>query len=300
MKKRIGLMALSPLLLAGCMQANNLAPYVPAMRYATQPELQNQSNGHAMLKRSGEEPQHPELKMVEGDLSVQPRFANDAQLDRPVGVSSDVQVMRSSQQIVQPYRSSLAVGDPGVSSSLWRESRAASDVFRDNRAWQPMDLLTIIVTERSIGIHDADTETRSESQVLAAIENFFGLEAQTKEWDNPPNLSSIVNATTTNEYRGEGNTRREAQLTARISAVVVEVLPSGLLRVEGEKILAVNNEEQVMVISGLARPRDINSNNEIDSSRVAQMRIDYYGKGMVGEAQYGGWLARVMRYIWPF
>jgi flagellar L-ring protein precursor FlgH len=261
-----------------------------------------------MIKRSGAMPhmaqaqqqQQPQLRMADGDVGVHPRFADDVQLGNSADISPDVQVMRSSQQMPQPYRGPLAVGDPGVSSSLWRESRSGNDVFRDNRAWQPMDLMTIVVTERSIGVHDADTETRSESQVLAAIQNFLGLEAQTKEWNNPPNLSSIVNATTTNEYRGEGNTRREAQLTARISAVVVEVLPSGLLRIEGEKILAVNNEEQVMVISGLARSRDINSNNEIESSKIGQMRIDYYGKGIVGEAQYGGWLGRLMRYVWPF
>ena len=85
-----------------------------------------------------------------------------------------------------------------------------------------------------------------------------------------------------------------------MSAVVAEVLPSGLLRIEGEKIISMNNEEQVMVVSGLVRPRDITSDNEVLSSKVAQMRIDYYGKGTVGEAQYGGWGARLLRLIWPF
>ena len=82
--------------------------------------------------------------------------------------------------------------------------------------------------------------------------------------------------------------------------MVVEVLPGGILRVEGEKIISVNQEEQVMVISGLIRPRDINSKNEIDSSKVANVRIDYYGRGIVGEAQKGGWLGRIVREVWPF
>lgn len=55
-----------------------------------------------------------------------------------------------------------------------------------------------------------------------------------------------------------------------------------------------------MVISGLVRQRDITSDNEVNSSKIAQMRIDYYGKGTVGEAQYGGWMARFMRLAWPF
>ena len=85
-----------------------------------------------------------------------------------------------------------------------------------------------------------------------------------------------------------------------MSAVVAEVLPSGLLRIEGEKIISVNNEEQVMVITGLVRPRDITSDNEVQSTKIAQVRVDYYGKGTVGEAQYGGWFARLLRIIWPF
>ena len=78
------------------------------------------------------------------------------------------------------------------------------------------------------------------------------------------------------------------------------MLPSGLLRIEGEKIISVNNEDQVMVISGLVRQRDINSNNEVASGSIAQMRIDYFGKGVVAETQIGGWLGRILRIIWPF
>ena len=55
-----------------------------------------------------------------------------------------------------------------------------------------------------------------------------------------------------------------------------------------------------MVISGLVRPRDVNSDNEVPSNKVANMRIDYYGRGTVGEAQYGGWLGRALRKVWPF
>ncbi len=112
--------------------------------------------------------------------------------------------------------------------------------------------------------------------------------------------STLVNTNVQNEFTGEGETTREGSLEARIAAIVVEVLPNGVLRVEGEKILAVNNEEQVMVISGLVRVRDLGSNNEVVSSKIANLRIDYFGKGVVGESQYAGWLGRVISSIWPF
>jgi flagellar L-ring protein precursor FlgH len=163
-----------------------------------------------------------------------------------------------------------------------------------------MDLLTIVINELSIGRHDADTEVKSKSEYFAAIENFLGLEEQTQQWNHPPDLSSLIKAQTKDDFKGEGQTNRQALLTARMSAVVAEVLPSGLLRIEGEKIISVNNEEQVMVISGLVRPRDISSDNEVQHAKIAQIRIDYYGKGTVGEAQYGGWLGRILRILWPF
>lgn len=60
-----------------------------------------------------------------------------------------------------------------MTASLWRENRVGNEMFRDFRAWQAMDLITIAVTERSMGRHDADTEIKSKSEVLAAIENFW-------------------------------------------------------------------------------------------------------------------------------
>jgi flagellar L-ring protein precursor FlgH len=215
-------------------------------------------------------------------------------------LGAGVRVSRSADQFQQPYRGPLEMGDPGVTASLWRESQAGNEPFRDFRAWQVMDLVTIMINENSLGFHDADTEVKSKSEYLAGIEHFFGLEKQTTNWSQPPDLTSLIQANTKNDFRGEGLTRRQAQLMGRISAVVAEVLPSGLLRIEGEKIIAVNNEEQVMVISGLVRQRDISSNNEVNASQIAQVRIDYYGKGTVGEAQYGGWLSRLLRILWPF
>jgi flagellar L-ring protein precursor FlgH len=82
--------------------------------------------------------------------------------------------------------------------------------------------------------------------------------------------------------------------------MIVEVLPGGVLRIEGERIISVNNEEQIMVISGLARTRDINSENQIDSTRLANMRVDYFGRGAVGSPQFGGWFSNLLRLLWPF
>lgn len=228
-------------------------------------------------------------------------FSGDAAapLARPAtdaGVAPDFYVERSPLANKREYTGPLSVGDPGVSASLWKESRGGNNLYYDYRAWQPMDLITIVVTEDSEGTKEADTEVKSKTSVELAIEKLLSFETNFTDLDP----ASLIKADSKNDFKGEGETTRKDSLKARISAMVAEVLPSGILRIEGEKIISVNNEEQVMIISGLVRPRDINSDNEVASTKVANMRIDYYGRGTVGEAQYGGWLSRALRKVWPF
>ena len=242
----------------------------------------------------GEEPREATER---ADLAVVPPGAHR----QDEGFTMKRSSMRNSREYVGP----LTLGNPGVTASLWQESRSNSDLFHDSRAWQPMDLITIIVSEQSEGANNANTEVKSKSTVEMAIENLMGAEQNIinegeKITSGVPDLSALVNASTQNDFKGEGKTNRKGSLKARISAMVAEVLPSGVLRIEGEKIVSVNSEQQIMVISGLVRPRDVTSENEVDSAKVAQLRIDYYGEGTVGEAQVGGWLGRILRKIWPF
>ena len=298
----------------GCAPTPPVDPYIPSMKYATTPRQgpgphslhwkggmvqEAAADGKAQLRCTDNKEEMPTIRPASQQGAV-PLASQTQMLGENPELGNDVRVIRSTEQLPMAYTGPLELGDPGVGASLWRESRVANEVYRDFRAWQPMDLLTIVINEISIGRHFGLTEVKGKSEYQAAIENFFGLEEQTQNWTNPPDLSSLIKAQTRNDFKGEGQTNRQAQLTARMSAVVAEVLPSGLLRIEGEKIISVNNEEQVMVITGLVRPRDISSDNEVQSTKIAQIRVDYYGKGTVGEAQYGGWFARLLRIIWPF
>jgi flagellar L-ring protein precursor FlgH len=207
------------------------------------------------------------------------------------------------QNLIRDYNGPLSLGEPGVGSSLWRESKSL-DLIRDVRAFQPMDLITIMVEETTEGKREADTDIKQESSLSASISSLFGID-DTIIKSNPQitnggdNLVDMAKADFNSEFKGEGETTRKGSLKGRISAMVVEVLPSGILRIEGEKIVAVNNEDEVMVISGLVRPEDVTSANEVRSSKVANMRIDYFGQGTVGDAQNGGWFGRIIRRFWP-
>ena len=201
-----------------------------------------------------------------------------------------------------PGSGSPYVNGPMTSNpSLWPDQGEGVFALRDQRAFQPMDIVTILISESQEGKKKAETNTKGEFTLKAAISKFFGLE--TKDWkSNNDSLdpTALVDATTDKEYKGKGETTRSGSLKGNISAVILEVLPNSLIRIEGSKIISVNTEEEIMVVSGLVRPRDIDALNRVESSRIANMRIDFYGRGVVGEQQGPGWGARLFQWVWPF
>jgi flagellar L-ring protein precursor FlgH len=201
------------------------------------------------------------------------------------------------------YRSPLDLGDPGATASLWRENRGIS-LMRDIRAFAPMDLISILIIEDTEARSQADTKLSKNSSFEAAITSLLGLDSKIEDSNNsttsPLSLDNAIGTETSSEFNGKGETNRRGRLRGTVSAMVAEVLPSGILRIEGEKIISTNGEEEVMTISGLVRPEDVNTMNEIDSRKIANMRIDYSGRGTVGRQQSPGWAIALLDAIWPF
>ncbi len=198
-------------------------------------------------------------------------------------------------------QSPYATGQMTANPSLWPDNEYASSLFRDFRAFQPMDVITIVIDEKTVGKKKAETDAKTEYSISAAIANFFGIETRSWESNNEAlDAENLINATTTSDFSGEGETKREGSLKGRMSAVIMEVLPNSVLRIEGTKIVSVDDEEEVMVLSGLIRQRDVDSANQIDSSRIANMRVDFYGRGIIGAQQTYGWGVKLFKLIWPF
>jgi len=86
-------------------------------------------------------------------------------------IGGNFQMHESTTPNSRDYNGPLSLGDPGVSASLWQESRGETSLYHDFRAWQPMDIITIVVTEKSSGNKKADTSTSTESSYLAGIKN---------------------------------------------------------------------------------------------------------------------------------
>ena len=135
---------------------------------------------------------------------------------------------------------------------------------------------------------------------FVSAEQFFGLPQSVAK--HQPNIdpTQLVKASSDRKWDGEGTTNRSGKLTARMSAVVKAVSPTGNLWVQGDKIVSVNQEDQHIVVQGWVRPEDIDSQNQVLSTRLADARIDYYGVGVVGAKQRQPWGFWLFDAVWPF
>ena len=102
------------------------------------------------------------------------------------------------------------------------------------------------------------------------------------------------------DFSGKGSTKRNAKLIATLSARVVKVYPNGNLYIVGKKIIKINDDVQILKIAGVVKPTDIGTDNTILSSKIADMYVEYNGKGYMADNQRPGWLARFLMKILPF
>jgi flagellar L-ring protein precursor FlgH len=164
----------------------------------------------------------------------------------------------------------------------------------DPRARQVNDLVTIRVIESINAAGTADSSLDKESDVHAAVPNLFGLESKYPDWLDPMN---IVNSTSSSDFKGGGTTKRSGALTAVVTARVVEVLPNGDLALEGVREIEINGDRQIIVLTGVVRPAAINRENVVSSAQVGQLRIRYFGRGLIKDNLQPGWLVRVFNKI---
>lgn len=184
--------------------------------------------------------------------------------------------------------------------SLWRNNVSANYPFSDATAKLPGDLLTVVISEDDSGSNAADTDTSSDAKVFGNLPEFFGLPQYIQSRNPDFNPDALLAAEAKREWEGSGATSRAGKMKARVTVEVKAVSPTGNLWVQGDKVIAINNEDQHVVLSGWVRPIDVNARNEVESHRLASARIDYYGMGPVGRQQKAGWGMVILDWVWPF
>ena len=111
--------------------------------------------------------------------------------------------------------------------------------------------------------------------------------------------STGLASSTANSFTGNSNASQKNNMTGTVTVVITKVYENGNLWVQGQKMLTVNQGEEYVRVSGLIRPEDISSKNEVLSSRIAQAQITYTGAGTLNEATQVGWFATALNYLNP-
>jgi flagellar L-ring protein precursor FlgH len=184
---------------------------------------------------------------------------------------------------------SFAVITGFLGSSVLADGGSRYSLYTDKKARRVEDVITVMVQESAKAMNDTQTETDEAQQ------SSMGINAGSGPLNFVPGMSVSGGAST--NYDGKGKTSRAGSVKATVSARVIRVLDNGNLLIEGHKEVEVNQEKEILKVSGIIRPDDISPDNTVYSSKLADARIHYSGKGDASQASKQGWLARFWHWI---
>lgn len=178
-------------------------------------------------------------------------------------------------------------------------------LFADSRARRVGDIVMVKVVENHKAKNKNDVTAERTSNTANTVDAFFGKSAAGVV---PPTALGMkvpvgqlgYGTTSTSTLSSTGETNREGTVTATIAARVTRVLPGNLLQIEGARETRVNSETQYMVVTGLIRSMDVAPDNSIESNRIADAHIAYYGQGILTDKEKPGWFTRLVDNAWPY
>jgi len=197
-----------------------------------------------------------------------------------------------------PYYAPVYPAAPPVNivktGSLFNASNLDS-LYADVKARRVGDIIEVILSENTSAKKKANNNTKKDNSF-----NLSPVAALGKSVTIGGNEISL-GLTQASEFKGSGTSDQSNSLTGSISVSVVQVLDNGNLIVRGEKWITLNNGDEFIRLNGIVRPQDISADNQIESIRVANARIQYSGTGSFADSQRMGWLARFFNGSWwPF
>jgi flagellar L-ring protein FlgH len=184
----------------------------------------------------------------------------------------------------------LVAGALNISAQTAPAKVEPVSLYSDIKAYRVGDVLSVIISESNAATKNSRTSTQKANTAstkgvatTGALQGLF------------PGSAGSLNLT--DQYNGQGSTTRNGQLTSRMTVKVIEVLPNRDLVIEGSKTMEINEDVEVVTLSGIVRPADITSLNTVASSQIGNAKFVYKGKGAVSQAQRPGILTRIINWI---
>jgi flagellar L-ring protein precursor FlgH len=180
-------------------------------------------------------------------------------------------------------------------NSLWQD--ASSDLFRDPRATQIGDVVTVKIAIKDRASLDNTSERSRNASSGLNFELGYDLKTVIKGKGDASLDGKVDSKTST---KGEGAISRSESIELLVAAVVTDVLPNGNLVISGTQEVRVNFEVRVLGVSGIVRPRDIATDNSVSYEKIAEARISYGGRGRITEVQQPGVGQQIIDILRPF
>ncbi|MBA4111883.1 MAG: flagellar biosynthesis protein FlgH [Verminephrobacter sp.] len=165
--------------------------------------------------------------------------------------------------------------------------------FEDRRARMVGDTVTIQIVENVTASQKSSSTVDRNAEISAGIS---ALPFVNKTFTD----KTALGADSSNTFAGKGGTESANTFSGSITATVIDILPNGHLVVAGEKQIGVNQNVDVLRFSGTVDPRTLQPGSIVNSTQVANVRVESRGRGAQNEAQVMGWLARFFLTFLPF
>lgn len=178
-------------------------------------------------------------------------------------------------------------------------------LFSDHKAMHVNDIVRVVISETTQSSNVA-AKALSEADSIALGGGAFtpGATAGGTVGGIANKLSALTNvgfgANSTSSFTGSGSATKDASFTTTISARIVKVLKNGNYFISGRRELLIDKQKQIIQLSGVIRPYDIDQNNKIDSAKMSEAKISYSTQGDVERSTEQGWGSKIVQSIWPF
>lgn len=189
---------------------------------------------------------------------------------------------RVARFTLSAFSFSLALGASYAEGPLY-------SLYSDKKARKVEDVITVLVLENAHATNDTKTSTDKKQDASVSVSAGAGALRFI------PGMGAGMGVN--QAYDGSGQTSRAGEVKATVSARITRVYENGNLLIDGLKEVSINGEKEVLKVSGIVRPEDIAPDNTVQSSKLAEARIQYSGDGDTSTAAKPGWLARFFNWI---
>lgn len=172
-------------------------------------------------------------------------------------------------------------------------------LFQDHRLWRQGDLVTINITQNATASTNDNAQLQRQSSAKDGVSAFLGVPL-TFGHHAGQQFSPSVTTNSNSKFNGKGQTSASNAVDGQVTAVVTQVEANGVLGLSGRTDVNIDGEVRTIQINGYARQQDIGPDNAVSSNQLANMTVQYVGRGATETAQRVPWMQNVLNHVWPF